>query len=265
MVGRWARIVLAVVLVLAGTGCDRGPHDPVSAALAATEDAGTARFELESVVEGFRQRDTTVTRAHGAVDFRNNRRRTFLEVQLLEGPAQLPAGVVEQGQILVDGTDRYVEDPAGDVEWVRYEDQVPVPTEGPPTGRDPVELLDGLRHVTGEIEETGEENVRGTPTTRYELVADLTAGDEERFGAHLTAVPGTVWLDADQRIRRLAYTIEVPEHEPADDGRGRPTGTVGTVTMTVELFGFGSDVDIVPPPADAVRPPEDAGPPDDGE
>lgn len=266
MVGRCARAALAGLLVLVASGCGDGrPDDPVEAALEATVEAGTARFELESVAEGFQLRETTVTRANGAVDFRANRRRTFLEVELIEGPAQLPAGVIERGEILVDGTDRYVQS-AGDDRWVLYDDDVAVPPRGPPTGRDTVELLEGLRHVTSEAEEAGEEDVRGTSTTRYEVTVDLTGGDEERFGEHLSEVPAEVWVDADQRIRRLSYTAEVPEHEPAEDEGAppRPTGVVGTVTMTVELFDFGADVDVDPPPADAVQPAEDVEPPEDG-
>ena len=83
----------------------------------------------------------------------------------------------------------------------------------------PQSLLDRLRSV-GEVEELGEERVRGVQTTRYRATV------EER-GERATVLDA--WVDGEGLVRRL---------RAAD--------------LTVELFDFGADVRVVTPPASRV-------------
>ena len=89
---------------------------------------------------------------------------------------------------------------------------------------DPSRALDLLGTVTEEIVEDGDEEIRGEPTTRYRFTAQLEESPE---------VDGRAWVDAEGRLRRL-------ELREAD------------VAATLELFDFGADVRVDPPPADDV-------------
>jgi hypothetical protein len=86
---------------------------------------------------------------------------------------------------------------------------------------DPTQALDRLEEADNEVVEDGSEEVRGEPTTRYRFGADVDADVD---------VAGRAWVDGEGRLRRL----ELSE---------------GGTTATVDLFDFGTEVDVEPPPA----------------
>jgi hypothetical protein len=118
--------------------------------------------------------------------------------------------------------------------------------------------LDLLREVAGDVEEVGDETVRGERTTRYRASVDprkaleqagATAGMFEQLGidpASLEDVPLEVWLDSEQRVRRMTFELTVPASEATG-------GQEISTTVTLEMYEFGVDVQVEEPPADQVQ------------
>ena len=113
---------------------------------------------------------------------------------------------------------------------------------------DPSQLLVWLRATGIDVEELGVETIRGLETEHYRSVIDLSEAPEfapvtERDAyerqisalatrAIVTEVPLDVWLDSDNRVRRLASELIVR--------LGKDTRT-STVRWSVDLFDFGVD------------------------
>ncbi len=57
------------------------------------------------------------------------------------------------------------------------------------------------------------------------------------------AIPLDVWLDAEQRVRKLELAFELTD--PGSDEQAR-------TAMTIELFDYGEPLDVSLPPADDV-------------
>ncbi len=108
-------------------------------------------------------------------------------------------------------------------------------------------------------EVVGEEEVRGERTTHYRGTYDVARAIRGGRGVQqpaLTSLLGVakdmkeasydVFLDEDGLLRRLQQTVEVP----ASDATG---GQELAVTTTLELYDFGIEVKVLPPPGAAVR------------
>ncbi len=98
-----------------------------------------------------------------------------------------------------------------------------------PGSFDPRGFVEALRDAAEVFTEKGDEEVRGDPTTRYEVTLDATIGDGDWYDLDGKV---EVWLDGDERLRRV---------------RGG--------TMEMELWDFGIAVDVEPP--DEVAGPDD--------
>jgi hypothetical protein len=118
---------------------------------------------------------------------------------------------------------------------------------------DPAQALAYLR-AADDVEELGTEEVRGAETTHYRLTVDLREAAERLpdYSAVIeqslatggaAEVPTDVWVDEDGRVRRVRMVYgDVPTAE----------GTSAEVTVTTELYDFGADVDVEPPPQSQV-------------
>jgi hypothetical protein len=124
------------------------------------------------------------------------------------------------------------------------------------TDDDPRALLDFLEAASGEIETVGSEELRGVTTTHYRATIDLREYEQlappgkrkelrDMLGdllqqAGLTEMPFDVWLDDDGYVRKLETSFSAS-----------PEGVGGAVeaSMVLELYDYGADVGIVPPPA----------------
>jgi hypothetical protein len=153
----------------------------------------------------------------------------------------------------------------------------------------PVQLLAQLRGVDrATIKRLGSAKLRGAATTHFGATVDLTAGAGADPAAAATAagvaqltgssrVPVEVWIDNDGRVRRLQANLHHlrittpsdgggasgPSDDPSGSGSGSGSGGgAGSLfggggltldlTLTTDLFDFGSAVTIAPPPADQV-------------
>ncbi|MDQ3890410.1 MAG: hypothetical protein M3312_07635 [Actinomycetota bacterium] len=119
---------------------------------------------------------------------------------------------------------------------------------------DPSRALAYLRGASGKVEEVGQEEIRGARTTHYRMTVDLHKAARrdpsereslerviERSGVQ--KIPADVWVDDAGRVRRLKLAYENVRLAP---------GQEGDLTMRMDLFDFGVDVDVAPPPAGRV-------------
>jgi hypothetical protein len=231
----------------------------------ATVAAGTARVEIVTTVSGLGfVPELRLDVARGEMDLQAQQARLVREVP---GLASLPfiGTRIEPVELRYDGGDVYIRLPAGDAPaWVRVR-EAEEPAQAGWTGGvgNPAGFLGMLTILDGTPEELGEEHVGDVPTTRYHLVVDL---DEAiaRLGENASRVaegirllhgrarlPMDVWLDGDDRIRRLRYVV-----------RADLRGVVDLVVETdMQLGGFGLPVDTAPPSASELVELPDVRPP----
>lgn len=127
------------------------------------------------------------------------------------------------------------------------------------SGTDPRSLLDLVKAVSGEIETVGAEELRGVDTTHYRATVDLRKyeqlvppAERKELGSMvedlieqsgLAEMPFDIWLDEEGRVRKVESAFSAA-----------PEGTSEELesSLTFELFDYGEDVDIAPPPAEDV-------------
>jgi hypothetical protein len=244
------------------TGTDSEALDRVAEAAANTADQGTSRFEITLQSAGTQGADgTQPVTVEGEEDFAAEQRRmTF----------RAPNGELE---MIVDGTDVYIQLPATeDEQWARVElddligDNVGFGGPGGLPFQSPQENLAVLSNAVTGAEESETEEVRGESTTRYDLTVDLERAaadleDGNETAQQLSQQSGVtelgmqVWIDDDDLIRRIAYTLDLSQAEVDTDeveGADVEADPEGSVTVTIEYFDFGATVDITLPDDDAI-------------
>ena len=117
---------------------------------------------------------------------------------------------------------------------------------------DPSQYLQFLQGA-GKVSELGSASVRGVETTHYKTIADLDEAVKEAPPStreSLTqaidalgskSVPVNAWIDSDGLLRRVGYSFEGSEQ----------TGGLSS-SITVDLYDFGTEVEVRPPPTDQV-------------
>jgi hypothetical protein len=255
-------LVLGLALAVLAGACDGGgdPGARVADAQQATLDAGSAAFTIDQELTGG-QADGTIT-SSGELDFANQRGRVQVELPGLGG---------EQGvETLFDGDTVYLRLPEGaaPTPWVRLDledaEGIPGLESLEDLTNDPSRNLSFLEGVTGEVEEVGEEEVRGVPATHYRLTVDLQraveeAPEEDRAFLQqqidtlgVTELPTEVWLDEEGRIVRQSYTLDLEQVELPSAAEGADAQLSGQVATVIEYFDFGTEVEVEPPPAEEV-------------
>jgi len=113
---------------------------------------------------------------------------------------------------------------------------------------DPSQALKMLMASSG-ARVTGTDRIRGIRTTRYafqidfeRLLHDNKALEQFKAVTGTSSIPAQAWVDAQGRIRRLNVQMSI----------GAQLGTPMTMTMTEDLYDFGVNANIVPPPDSAV-------------
>lgn len=264
-------VVAAFTVALAG--CGGGGSDGKSdvqallaAAPATTIDAGSARIAVDAAIEGQRRGTFAGT---GELAFGAERGRLVVDL----GPLGL-AGA-EETEVLLDGDSVFLKVGAAlpglaQRPWLAIDLGALKPGQGDGIealrqlrANDPRAVINELRGATADAAVVGTEAIRGTDTTHYRTTVDLdkaAAASPESVRDDLTEVArqlGTsklameAWLDAEGRIRRLKYSIDLADL--ADDAPAKRTGS-GTVVATLDLYEFGVEVSVEPPPADQTTP-----------
>ena len=118
---------------------------------------------------------------------------------------------------------------------------------------DPLGPLDLLHRPVARVDLVGDDDLRGTPTEHlratFDLAEDGGAGapvgsfEARLVAAGVESLPVDVWLDRDDRVRRLQITLDA-------GGSAR-----GSLTTTFDVFDVGAEVDVaIPDPADVINP-----------
>ena len=125
-------------------------------------------------------------------------------------------------------------------------------------GTDPRDVFAFLKAVSGTIEVVGSDEIRGVETSHYRATVDtaklaqlVPAAQRQSLGgldksaaqAGLSELPLDIWIDADQRVRKLS--IDVDAKQPGTDESVK-------ASLVVELYDYGKPLDLELPPADQV-------------
>lgn len=122
----------------------------------------------------------------------------------------------------------------------------------------PTAFLESLREANAEIEEVGREEVRGVDTTHYramidteQLEATMTPEEKAEFetglgGTSVTELPMEFWVDDDGLLRRYRIDLSDPSVLAESDGE------LERFELVFELYDYGVDLGIQPPPADEI-------------
>ncbi len=239
----------------------------------AVAEAGTAQLEL--VMDMTLQGESFEITASGVVDAAAEQLHMVMDMDALfdqlaaSTGEEVPDGLGGEFEMVADGSTFYLRAPVfemmGASGWLSVSPEDLGATDeslGFGAGAyDFTQTLESLRGVSGEPEVVGQEEVRGVETTHYrasmnlaEALEQAPAGQREQLeaafeqmgGADEVDLPVDVWIDEDDLPRRLR--IEMGSLFAAA-GLGD-----GTMTMTMELFGYGEPVEIEVPPADEVTP-----------
>ena len=228
----------------------------VAAAGAKTTDAGSARMSFKASFTG-----STSGSLSGEGVFAKRRGHLTLDMSDFSAGAVVPDGKAE---FIFDQLVYYMKLPGSNAlplppgkEWFKIDLQQVSQKQGLDLGQltqlsqsDPSQALDFLRGASDDFEKVGTEDVRGVSTTHYRGTIDLTKvadgaspdmAEEYRKLAQLapsTKVPMDVWLGDDGLVRRIRFE--------------QALGDNSTMTMDEELYDFGTEVDVTPPPDDQV-------------
>ena len=125
-------------------------------------------------------------------------------------------------------------------------------------GGSPVEMLEVFADANVVVEVIGTEDLRGVETTHYRamvnpqtLMASMSEGDVDDFASDFGTVPNAefpidFWLGPNELIHR--YVIDLSGPGVISD----PEGELESATFTFEMWDHGTDLNIVPPPADQI-------------
>jgi hypothetical protein len=256
---------LIILLSLLAACGGQLPGESVAAAAERAREAGSARVAL--TVESQLPAGQLTLSGDGTFDF-EARRGTLTLTTSGTGQAGQAAAAMGTTETIYDGLVVYMRMPifeqvlpAGK-SWVRMD----LKALGEEMGIDfqqlsqigqnnPAQGLDYLNGVS-DVEEVDSDAVRGTSTTHYsgtldfeKLARDLPAESAAavRKVSELSGIsqaPIDVWIDDDGLPRRMRYSFANPRATDASPA-------VGGMTMTMEFFDYGTDVQVEVPPADS--------------
>jgi len=246
--------VLLLVALAAGCG---GPsaQEEVARAAGKTDRADSLRAEVSGQIRVPGAPSGGVPVAGSAVVLDGGERvRGTTDLGAFEGPG----GSGEPSETVVIGELVYLRLPllnaplreAGvEEEWLVADEQAQQAAGlgGGPAGlgsADPTEVVGALRDSAREVEEAGSEDVRGTPTTRYTATLDLSGAEGRAEQGLPETVPTEVWIGEDGLVRRVRQRFSVRQG--------------GDVDYTLELFDFGVQATVEPPPEADTIPFEEA-------
>lgn len=257
---RLSAILTMLMLVLAPACAEASAQERIALAATKTSDAESARMSMKMDMTGGSQ-DLSIT-ADGVLSF------TSQQMSMTMDLGQMGAQIgMDSMDMIVDGQTIYMKFPNAEqlqlpTPWVKMDLEALTGVPGMENlsqmnNNDPSKTMEMLRGVSDDVEEVGAEDVRGTPTTHYKATVDLNQAledvpeesrdaIEQAFDALGTkTMPVEVWLDEDGLLRRQRLTMDLSKAAgAAGGGSGAPT----EMTVDFELYDFGAEVDVKPPP-----------------
>jgi hypothetical protein len=264
---------LLVLALLAGCGGgdDGDTKDLLTNAASKTTKAGSARIAFRGSSQAGLP-EPIEFRGQGVVD--NAERIGRLEFDFGSLASALPPDAELQaddlsGEVIFEGFVFYMRFPLlaqlleDGKQWLKFDAEAIGKAQGIDLSQftqfgqaDPSQALQYLRAVSGDGEDKGSEEVRGVSTTRYAAKVDLrkfpeVLPEEQRDTAKKAAdalidqlggeneLPMDVWVDDDGLIRRQRFEFAF---EPQNGGQKV------SFRYDIELYDFGVEVDVQPPP-----------------
>jgi hypothetical protein len=260
------RLLLVVTVLLLGA-CSEASSTSSDEAARSLAQASTATLEqssskvavsvsLDSSEQGFGG-----YRAEGAFDYARSRGHMTVDLGQLPVAAGTDSGTVE---VIFDQQIVYMKLPGLQKSaqiakpWVKI-DVEQLQRQSGAAGQfdafgqaDPSQYLQFVQGA-GKVSEVGSATVRGVETTHYKAIADLDEAVKEAppsMRESLTqaidalgskSVPVNAWIDSDGLLRRVGYNFEGSEQ----------TGGLSS-SITVDLYDFGTKVEVRLPPTDQV-------------
>lgn len=244
----------------------------IAASADATTAAGTARMSMQmtmSMPQGASMPEggELTMNAEGAYDFANRLGEMSMTMELPEEAG--PMAGTQNIEMVFEDLVIYMKYPfmsqmaPGTKPWIKMDLQKLGEESGMDFGSmmqsgssDPSQMLEWLRGVSGDVQVVGEEDVRGVTAIHYagtidfnkvadqapaELRDQLKASiDMMRKALGTSTVPFDVWIDEQGRAVRMQQSFEFKQ--------GATQGA--SMSMTVDIFDFGTEVDIqIPPPS----------------
>jgi outer membrane lipoprotein-sorting protein len=248
-------ILMAILVAVAVAACGGQssstptlPSDAVALAASKTNDAGTYKADLSGTVETAGQS----VKVSGTGEF---------DAAQKQGSMSMTTSVAGQDfdmHIVYDLPVMYMQFPPGLLPglppgkpWVKMDLQ----KLGQQAGFDFQQLMQsqqadpsqGLKYLEGleDVQAVGDEDVRGVATTHYKGVVDLASLGEKYpelkpqidqliQKAGISQIPMEVWIDENNFVRQMKQSF---------------TASGADTTMTIQLYDFGTTVEVSPPPA----------------
>lgn len=253
---------LAASALLLAACSGSAPGEVVAQASEKTQSQETSRVSFEGTIEVSGGDPVTFT-GEGTADYESQGAQMTFDMSEVfsQTGAQLPG--TQDMEVIVDGSVVYMKAEffkqlaPGIKEWLKIDYRKAAEAQGidlsqlNQLGRNDPLLELSLLKGAGKVEEAGTEEVRGVSTTHYEMTVDLeevskTAPEELRpqFDQLIEAsgsktLPVDVWIDDEGLVRRVGYEFEL---------QNTPSGEPSETTTTLELYDFGIDAGIQPPP-----------------
>jgi predicted transcriptional regulator len=269
--GRSFALSLAVLTALTACGGGSTPATPQAAVVEAaskTSEAGSSRASFEITMTGVAPEPFTMT-GEGVFDSSERKGRMTMDLSALaEGTGQ----ELGDAEMIFDEFVVYMKFPflqelqPSLKPWLKFDIRELGKEQGFDLGQlsqlnqnDPSQALQYLRAASDDVREVGKEEVRGVETTHYRMTIDLQkvvdqAPEDQREQlrasidqlieqSRVRMVPTEVWIDDDGLARRMKFTYEGMRFAP---------GQQGDMTMMMELYDFGVEVNVEPPPESEV-------------
>ena len=261
----------ALLLAVVAPACveQASAQEIVAEAADATTEAGSSKLVMKIATKVGEQ--NVNVNAEGVVDYAQERGRISMDLAALGLP-----GASGSLEMLLMGKVIFMKLPPQGLPpqlqakpWVRMDLEALAEKEGFNLGNldqlrnsNPTNTLGYLRGASEDVKEVGEEDVRGTKTTHYRATVDLkkaAAAEPEAKEAIDQAIeqlgtssfPMDVWIDDEGRLRRMRHEIDSSK-SPQGQQAAQAGQPVGKVSVDMELFDFGTKVDVAEPPADQV-------------
>ncbi len=226
-------------------GPDEGPEglNPIAQAAERTAAIPGSRMSMTADASFPQLGARMVMSGSGVTNGRTDRGRIEMNGHYEGGPAQLPdfsmVGVNEGYTMYMSSSLFSAALPAGK-SWIKLESTSEEIEQASFSNVDPTQQLDSLRGVTDDFTTVGPERVRGVVTTHYQATIDYrlyadalreeglddAAEQVESTLDGIESSPVDVWIDDEQRIRRMDLSIAMPEG-------------AGEMTVSLEVYDFG--------------------------
>ena len=252
-------IVVAALLGFCATACGHSSSNQslarlnqvgfISDAAAQSQHAGSAKLEISMKITGGDGDQPFAVKGDGVIDFTNKlfAMTTQMPSSLgFSGTAKMIMTPDAEYALLPPEMSKEMGGKAG--KWIRTtKAEMGGDGQADPTGlssfTDPAGLFEAIKSYASSVKEVGSATVRGVGTTEYlvtldksKINANLKGRDKSAFDS-MPVPQMSVFVGDDRLIRREALSF-------SDD--------TGGLTMTIDLFDYGTPVHIAIPPASDV-------------